>query len=279
VIIARNKLEVPERVVIPFFSGNIQVYDVLVDDLLSSDMQVRFGLKVDNINLGRLTQKLLEVELPGAINADFGVMTYQNKRVKSEGEAEIKVFGGEIRATNFFGQDITLPSRKFGGDITFKDINLEEVTRKIAIGKMSGIIRGSLKSFVMEYDQPASFVLEVESEERSGISQRISAEAINNISILGTGIGSGLGKGIMKLFNDFPYSRIGFRCVLNNDRFAVNGTIIEGGREYLVRRGFFRGVDVINQNKNNVISFRDMEERIKRILRQSGSKSGGMLVQ
>ncbi len=279
VVITQNMLDVPERVVIPFYSGKIELYDVMADDLLSPDMLARFGLKIENINLGSLTQKLLEVELPGAINADFGVMSYQNSRLMSKGTAVINVFGGEIKADNFFAQDITLPTRKFGGDITFKDINLEEMTRKIAIGRMSGEIRGSLKGFTMEYGQPSSFILEVESVKKKGVAQQISADAINNISILGAGAGRVLSKGITKYLKNFPYSKIGFRCVLKNDQFAVNGTIIEGDKEYLVRKGLFRGVDVINQNRNNVISFRDMEERIKRISRPADAKSGGMLIQ
>ncbi len=279
VVITQNMLEVPERVVIPFYSGKIELYEVMADELLAPDMQVRFGLKIENINLGSLTQKLLDVEFPGAINADFGVMSYQNSRLMSEGTAVINVFGGEVKAENLFAQDITLPSRKFGGDITFRAINLEEMTRKIAIGRMSGNIRGSLKGFTMEYGQPSSFILEVESVKKKGIDQQISADAINNISILGAGAGRVLSKGITKYLKNFPYSKIGFRCVLKNDRFAVNGTILEGDKEYLVRKGMFRGVDVINQNRNNVISFRDMEERIKRISRPAEAKSGGMLVQ
>jgi hypothetical protein len=251
----------------------------MVDDLLSPDKQVRFGLKMENINLGSLTQNLLEVEMPGTINADFGVMRYQNNRMASEGTAVINVFDGEIKASNFFAQDITLPSRKFGGDVAFQDINLEQLTGKIAIGRMSGNLRGSLKGFMMEYGQPSGFILEVESIKKKGVKQQISSDAINNISILGAGVGGVLGRGITKYFKNFPYRKIGFRCVLKNDRFMVNGTIIEGDTEYLVRRGLFRGVDVINQNRNNVISFRDMEERIKRILRPAEANSGGMLIQ
>ncbi|HET7319282.1 MAG TPA: hypothetical protein VFK23_09120, partial [Nitrospirota bacterium] len=279
VVIAQNKLEVPEPVVIPFYSGQIEIYDGMADDLLSPDREVRFGLKMKNISLGLLTQKLLDMELPGAINADFGVMSYQRNRLASAGTAVINIFGGEIKAENFFAQDITLPSRKFGGDITFKDINLEQMTGKIAIGRMSGVLRGSLEGFTMEYGEPSGFILEVESVKKKGITQQISSDAINNISILGAGAGSVLSEGITKYFKNFPYSKIGFRCVLKNDKFTVNGTILEGDKEYLVRRGLFRGVDVINQNRNNVISFRDMEERIKRISRPTEAKSGEKLVQ
>jgi uncharacterized protein (DUF1330 family) len=64
--------------------------------------------------------------------------------------------------------------------------------------------------------------------------------------------------------------------VLNNDQFSVNGTIHEAGKEYLVRRGFLRGVDVVNQNPHNVISFRDMEERTERIFRSPQAEPVGV---
>jgi hypothetical protein len=214
-----------------------------------------------------MTRRLTGIEYPGRFDADLGMMRYENSRLSSEGRAAIAVFGGEVEATNLFGEDLASSSRRFGGDITFRNISLEELTRKVAIGKMTGIIQGSLTNFVMAYGEPSSFILEVESREASGVEQSISTDAIQSISILGTGAGSVLNRGVTQFFKEYPYSRIGLRCVLKNDQFSVNGTIREGGKEYLVRRGWLRGVDVVNQNPNNVISFRDMAERIKRIYR------------
>ena len=141
---------------------------------------------------------------------------------------------------------------------------------------MTGVIQGSLKNFAMEYGEPASFVLDLESVPKRGVAQSISTDAIQSISILGTGAGSALNRGITQLFREYPYSKIGLRCVLKNDQFSVNGTIHEGGKEYLVRRGLFRGVDVVNQNPDNVISFRDMEERLKRISRSAETGPSGI---
>jgi hypothetical protein len=121
----------------------------------------------------------------------------------------------------------------------------------------------------MEFGEPASFILEIESVRARGVDQSISMDAIESISVLGTGAGSALNRGITQFFKEYPYSKIGLRCVLKNDQFSVNGTIHDRGKEYLVRRGVLRGVDVINQNPDNVISFRDMEERIKRIFHTS----------
>ena len=131
----------------------------------------------------------------------------------------------------------------------------------------------------MEYGEPASFVLDVASVATRGVEQSISMDAIQSISILGTGADSALNRGITQFFKEYPYSKIGLRCVLKNDQFSVNGTIHEGGKEYLVRRGLVRGVDVVNQNPNNVISFRDMEERIKRLSRSAETGPGGITVE
>ena len=80
----------------------------------------------------------------------------------------------------------------------------------------------------------------------------------------------GLAGAFASFFKTFPYKKIGIKANLENDVFTVNGTIREGGIEYLVKRGSFSGVDIINQNPDNRISFKDMVKRIKRI----GSKGG-----
>jgi len=277
-VISQNRLEVPEPLVVPFFGGQVHLYGLQVDDVLFPT-RYRFGIKIANVDLGRMTRRLTGIEYPGTLNADLGMMRYENNRIASEGRAVITVFGGEIEATDLFGENMASPSRKLGGDITFRNISLEELTRKIAVGKMTGVIQGSLKNFTLEYGEPASFVLEVESVARRGVEQSISMDAIQSISILGTGVDSALNRGITQFFKEYPYSKIGLRCVLKNDQFSVNGTIHDGGKEYLVRRGLLRGVDVINQNPNNVISFRDMEERIKRIYRTPQVEPGGITVE
>ena len=67
-----------------------------------------------------------------------------------------------------------------------------------------------------------------------------------------------------------PYKKIGVRASLENDVFRINGTVMEGGKEYLVKRGRFSGVDIVNQNPENRISFKDMVKRIKRVTAEKG---------
>jgi hypothetical protein len=77
---------------------------------------------------------------------------------------------------------------------------------------------------------------------------------------------SGLGSSLMtRFFREFPYEKIGFECGLKNDVFTVRGLIHENGVEYLVKRRFFGGINVINANPENRIGFSDMLDRAKRV--------------
>jgi hypothetical protein len=95
---------------------------------------------------------------------------------------------------------------------------------------------------------------------------------VENIAQIGGGQSPfmGLAGGFAYFFKEFPYRKIGVRASLENDVFRINGTVMEGGKEYLVKRGRFSGVDIVNQNPDNRISFRDMVKRVKRVTAGKG---------
>jgi len=144
---------------------------------------------------------------------------------------------------------------------------LSELTTDTAFGKIEGVLTGRLRDVEMAYGQPQRFNLLLETVRKKGISQKISVKAVENIAQIGGGQSPfmGLAGAFASLFKTFPYKKIGIKANLENDVFTVNGTIREGGTEYLVKRGSFSGVDIVNQNPDNRISFKDMVKRIKRI--------------
>jgi hypothetical protein len=269
VSLVRNKLSILEDIKISVFGGDIAVKKFTGEQILSPSRQFYFGLVMEKLDLGRLSSDMTGVDLSGTLRADFPMIKYQDGTWIAQGNAAAEVFGGEVEAMNISGRNLFSSSRMISADLTFEGINLEKVTEKIKIGKMTGIVQGYLRNLEIEYGQPSRFVLDIESVKTKGIKQEISVDAINNISVVGTGAGLGgiLNAGIRRFFREYPYSKIGIHCTLKNDNFTIRGTIHEGGKEYLVRRAFLRGVDVINQNPQNVISFKDMQERIRRISR------------
>jgi hypothetical protein len=126
------------------------------------------------------------------------------------------------------------------------------------------------------YGQAVGFKLRAESVPVKGEPQKVSLAAVNAISVVGTG--ASLTSTAISLFKpfvqEFAYRKIGILCVLTNDVFRVNGLIKEGGVEYLVRKPLLFGINVVNRNPDNRISFKDMLERINRVLPEENRGNG-----
>ena len=109
---------------------------------------------------------------------------------------------------------------------------------------------------------------------KKNVPQKISVRAVDNIAQIGGGASpfSGVTGAFVSLFKELPYDKIGVRASLENDVFRINGTIKETGREYLVKKSGFSGVDVIiGSSGSNTISFKDMVKRIMRVTASQGS--------
>ncbi len=255
ILLSRNNLRMPEDAVIHMTSGDVIITGFADDDILSPGRKISCGFRINKVNLRPIQGSFTLSPITGTISAYYPKVEYYRDALTANGSTKVAVFGGEIEMGDVSIERLFSASRKINASLSFKNINLEQVTEKIAVGEMTGIIQGSLRDFEMEYGQPTRFVLDIDSVDTSGVSQSISVEAIQSISILGTGSGmSGvLNRGIMSFFKDYPYSRIGIQAKLENDVFTVRGKIHSGGNEYLVKWGFLRGVDVVNQNPDNKI--------------------------
>lgn len=155
-------------------------------------------------------------------------------------------------------------------EVLFTDIDLEEASRSFKFGQMGGIIQGNITNLVFSFGQPEKFELSIRSLKKRGIKQYVNAEAVNNLSILSTGTAFPFRRGILQFFRYFPYDKLGIYCKLENDIFTLRGTIRQNGVEYLIKRGLFGGINVINQNPENRIRWKQMLGRLKAISQGMG---------
>ena len=182
-------------------------------------------------------------------------------------QGEIVIF--ELGGSGLFGP---VPLLKFGARV--EDLSLADITRGTPFGEIRGILRGRVENVEITEGQPQKFDLLLETVKKSGTSQKISIKAVDNIALIGGAQSPFMGAaGILaSFFKQLPYKRIGMRASLENDIFRINGTVLEGNREYLVKRGAFAGVNIINQNPDNRISFKDMVKRVKRVAQGAKAK-------
>jgi hypothetical protein len=274
--VSENSIWLSEPINIPFFRGLINVLQCRADDIHLPSGRISMTAKITNMDVSSFLRELTGVELPGNMEASFPMIKYQDKKWVTEGKTLVNVFGGEIEISDMYAKDLFLSSRKIGGNIFFNNINLGSITDTIKIGRITGIVKGFVKGLEIEYGQPARFIFEVDSVKKRGVDQKVSVDAIENISILGTGsdvVGIILRSGINRFFKEYPYRRMGIQCDLENDNFHIRGKIIESGKEYLIRRGLLRGIDVINRDPENMVSFKDMQERVGRVFKRGEKPS------
>jgi hypothetical protein len=263
-----NRFILPNPINLKTPGGDVSIAGFKAENILRPEVRVETGMDIKHLNLEQLIGKETSVPLSGVIDGNLSSIIFQNGRWNSGGALTARLFGGQIKIENIFAGKLFSAAQFFGADVSFDNIDLEKLTSSIKVGRMTGLIEGSLKNFSMEYGQPASFDLVITTDTSRNVPRLISVDAINDLSIISTGSGAIsdiLSSGLNQFFKDYPYSKIGIRCTLKDDIFKLRGLIRDGDKEYLVKKALFRGVDIVNQNPDNYISFKDMAERMSRI--------------
>ncbi len=195
--------------------------------------------------------------------------TASSREVRTKGRIQGTLFGGRVRIENIGCKRPLEASRLTSANMHVHGLDLEPLSTGLGVGRITGRLNIDVQRLGLAYGQPVRFHMRAESVPEPEESRRISLQAINSLSIIGTGQGlSGLGVSLYAgFFEQFPYKRIGLSCVLANDVFSLNGLIREDGVEYIVRRGW-TGINVVNTNANNMIAFSDMLKRLERVFEQ-----------
>ncbi|MDD5206454.1 MAG: hypothetical protein PHS17_13590 [Desulfobacterales bacterium] len=245
--------------------GNVEIGSVSAAELVTGPV-IRTSLSVKELGLDPVLSKIWPRSVQGRLTGRLDPVLYAEGAISAKGTLKADLFGGEAVIENLgVTGPLTFPVLSL--DARWEDISLLELTRDTSFGRIQGTLRGRVKGLEIAQVQPQRFDLFMETVQKEGIPQKISIAAVDNIARIGSGQSPFMGAAglFSKFFREFNYSKIGVKAILENDTFRVNGTIREGDVEYLVKRGGFSGVNVVNQNPDNRISFKDMLKRIQRI--------------
>ena len=267
-----NRLSVTSPTVIRVPGGELRLGSVRVDKPFGPDFSVHTRMILAGIKLQPLLSKIWTRPLEGTLTGILDPVRYEKHALTSQGKIEAEIFGGQILFSDLGASGVLTPAPVFKLNAKWNDLLLSEMTTDTPFGKIEGVLKGHIRNFEIANSQPQKFDLLLETVNKKGIPQRISVKAIDNIAQIGGGQSPfmGLAGAFGSFFKKFSYKKIGIQAYLENDVFAVNGTIREGDTEYLVKRGSFSGVNVVNQNPDNRISFKDMVKRTKRITHKKG---------
>jgi hypothetical protein len=208
-----------------------------------------------------------EFKLTGKVEADFPGLDIGADRIAIAGRGEARVFGGTIVLRDLAVANPFASGRSISLDVDLVDLDLKKLTDEVPFGEVTGIVQGEIRGLVFTYGQPETFSLRIESVPRKGVPQTFSLKAVDNLTVISSGqtASGGTSSFWMKFIRGFRYEKLGIVSTLRNDSFTLNGTIHEGGIEYLVKKPSLFGISVVNREPGKKISFKEMTGRLKRV--------------
>jgi len=236
-------------------------------DPLTGSFRGSGSLVLREIDVSRFPIQSPQFKLTGKVRAEFPRLDIGPKEIAVSGRGEADVFGGKVVLRDLAVSDPFAPGRSISLNVDLIDLDLKKLTDEVPFGEVTGIVRGEVRNLVITYRQPARFDFRIESVPRKGVPQTFSLKAVDNLTVLSSGerASGGTSQFWMRFIRGFRYAKLGIVSTLRNDTFTLNGTIHEGGVEYLVKKPALFGISVVNRMPEKVISFKEMTGRLKRV--------------
>jgi hypothetical protein len=250
-----------------FQSGYIQLDPFVIKNMVTAKLSVHTGLSINSIMLDPLLNGLWPNKTDGIIHGKLDRINYDGKILSSQGTITADIFGGRVHILDPEVSALMTGPPVIKLNVRLDDLKLAPLTEGTAFGKIQGVLAGYINNLEIVNGEAQRFDLQLKTRRKKDVPQKINVRAVENIARLGGGQSPfmGLAGTVVSFFKEFSYKKIGVAASLENDMFTVNGTIRKNGLEYIVKKGGLAGVDVINLNPDNRISFKDMVKRIKRI--------------
>jgi hypothetical protein len=257
-----------EPLVLDLFGGRLELGRTTFRfDPRDGTLRGKGSLALRNLDISRFPIQSPGFKLTGRIRAEFPSLDISSERIAVSGRGEADVFGGQVVLRDLAVANPFAENRSISLNIDLLELDLKKLTDEVPFGEVTGIVSGEVRDLVLSYGQPERFEFRLESVPRKGVEQTFSLKAVDNLTVLSSGQQASAGGGgfWMSLVRGFRYHKLGIVSTLRNDTFTLNGTIREGGVEYLVKKPALFGISVINREPDKVISFKEMTNRLKRV--------------
>ena len=267
-----NELIVHESAPVQTLGGGVSLGPLRINRLFSDTRRLETRLEVRDFSLAPALKRLFQTPVHGSLSGTLDPVVLEKGRLQTRGGLQARIFNGVIDFFDIKAHNVFSPVPSFGLSAEFHGLDLAGMTTKTDFGRIQGVLEGSVDNLQIAAGQPQAFDLRLETVKTRGVDQKISVRAVDNIARIGGGQSPfmGFAGALAAVFKNFSYRKIGIKARLENDRFQINGTIREQGTEYLIKRRGLTGVNIVNSNPDNQISFKDMLKRIRRVTSGQG---------
>ncbi|MEF9976931.1 MAG: hypothetical protein RR969_07090 [Thermomonas sp.] len=254
---ADGLLRFREDVRVPLMDGTMTLRDVVIrppGD--ATGMDIRFGLGLDDIDFGKVSQALGLPAFQGRLSGDIPDAHYADERIDFNGGLSMQLFEGKVAFSALSLERPFGSAPSLSADIAMDGLDLERLTEVLGFGSITGRLDGRIDGLRLVDWTPVAFDARFITDDAPGVKQRISQRAVQNISSVGdASFVTSLQGQLIGLFDDFGYRRIGIGCRLANEVCAMSGLSHSDGSQAnnaftIVQGAGLPRLDVVGFNRN-----------------------------
>jgi hypothetical protein len=259
----QGEVTLESPVVLPLMQGSLLIDWLQAKDLLSDTPQWSTSAQVKDISLQALAEAFEWPPMEGTLQGIVPNVHYQEKSLGLDGELVVDVFGGTIRVSELLIEEPLGRVPELFADLQLKGLDLAKITQTFSFGHIQGGLEGDIANLHLASWEPIAFDARFYTPDSDKTTHRISQRAVDNLTALGTGVGSGLSSTFLGIFKEFRYDRIELRAKLNGNVAQLDGMTHPDGGYYIVKGSGLPRIDVIARNRK--VAWKTLLERLKSI--------------
>ncbi len=248
---AEGVLRVRDAVQVPLMGGTLGLRDVVIrPPQAEAGADIRFGMRLDDIDFGRVSLALGLPAFQGRLSGDIPRAHYANDRIDFDGGLSLGIFDGRVAFSSLALERPFGSAPSLGADIAMDDLDLLRLTEVLGLGSITGRLDGRVEGLRLVDWTPVAFDARFITDGKRGVRQRISQRAVQNISSVGdASFITSLQGQLIGIFSDFGYRRIGIGCRLENQICAMSGLRSAGNAFTIVEGKGVPRLDVVGYNR------------------------------
>jgi hypothetical protein len=259
----RGEVILEQPVELSVMQGNLLVDRFRAQGLLADTPSWTTKAQLKDISLKALAEAFEWPPMEGNLNGIIPNVHYQQKRLEMEGQLVVDVFGGRIRVDDLLIEEPLGRVPELFADLQLEGLDFGQITQTFSFGHIQGGLEGEVSGLHLASWEPIAFEARFKTPDKDNTPHRISQRAVDNLTALGNGVGSGLSSTFLGIFKEFLYDRIELGAKLNGNVAELDGMTHPDGGYYIVKGSGLPRIDVIARNRK--VAWKTLLKRLKRI--------------
>lgn len=249
----------------PLVDGALVVSALEADAGGGSGPRIRLEAELEPLSLEALSYAFGWPVMAGELGGKIPTLTFADDTLAVDGSLSVDVFDGSIRILEPRLERPLGPVAALEADVVVDGIDLALLTRTFPIGRIEGRLAGRIDDLLLHDWRPVRFDAEFATPPDDDSRRRISQRAVDSITSLG-GLSGALSRSALRFFDEFRYSRLGFRCRLRGTVCELGGVEPAESGYYLVKGGGLPRIDIIGHVRE--VDWPELIDRVKRAMEE-----------